>query len=586
MPYKQSSTTLQYWVLLDRIVQQLVLQTDKGENPDVAPLEDFNVRNIVSMLIKESEVKQWKEQADKMRKEHQNLQQRFGKREREVEAKNKEKDDMMEMLNKLKDKTGAGEQTSTSKLGNKWESCLPGCSSSALPPVCQEDPPWRMMVQSSTRNSPEEEYSSAIQPLKSFNWSKLPESQIEGTIWKRWMISRRIMRRNPSFVRKVKELSVIDGRRAQNCNILLLRLKLTNEEIRHAVLSMDEQEDLPKDMLEQVTHYHIFRVTSSPSIAPKKSDIELLEEHKHELDRMAKADRFLYDMSSINHYQQRLQSLYFKKKFAERVAEIKPKIKALSVASQEVVQSGALRQLLEVVLAFGNYMNKGQRGNAWGFKVSSLNKIADTKSSIDKSVTLLHYMITVLERKYPEMAAFSEELQTVPEAAKVNMTELEKDIGKLRSGLKNVEAGPQDRFVPLVSQFITVASFSFSDVEDSLSEAKQVFGKALVRFGEDTSNMQPDQFFGIFNTFLTAYSEAQQDNKNMARRKEEEERRELLEAQLKRDREQKGRKARAHAEEEGGDFDDLVSALRSGEEAADTDVLESSRERVVTRLNQ
>ncbi|KAF3844395.1 hypothetical protein F7725_007558 [Dissostichus mawsoni] len=279
-------------------------------------------------------------------------------------------------------------------------------------------------------------------------------------------------------------------------------------------------------------------------------------------------------------------------------------IRSLSVASQEVVQSGALLQLLEVVLAFGNYMNKGQRGNAWGFKVSSLNKIADTKSSIDKygNVTLLHYMITVLERKYPKMAAFSEELQTVPEAAKVNMTELEKDIGKLRSGMKNVEAelqyqqgrspqGPQDRFVPMVSQFITVASFSFSDVEDSLSEAKQVFGKALVRFGEDTSNMQPDQFFGIFNTFLTAYSEAQQDNENMARRKEEEERRELLEAQ-------KGRKARANAEEESGEFDDLVSALRSGEvfdrdmskmnrrKQRTQNVLESSRERVVTRLNQ
>lgn len=29
---------------------------------------------------------------------------------------------------------------------------------------------------------------------------------------------------------------------------------MTNEEIRHAILSMDEQEDLPKDMLEQVTH--------------------------------------------------------------------------------------------------------------------------------------------------------------------------------------------------------------------------------------------------------------------------------------------------------------------------------------------
>lgn len=32
----------------------------------------------------------------------------------------------------------------------------------------------------------------------------------------------------------------------------------------------------------------------------------------------------------INHYQQRLQSLYFKKKFAERVAEVKPKVEGKS----------------------------------------------------------------------------------------------------------------------------------------------------------------------------------------------------------------------------------------------------------------
>lgn len=31
-----------------------------------------------------------------------------------------------------------------------------------------------------------------------------------------------------------------------------LRLKLSNEEIRQAILMMDEQEDLAKDMLEQV----------------------------------------------------------------------------------------------------------------------------------------------------------------------------------------------------------------------------------------------------------------------------------------------------------------------------------------------
>lgn len=33
---------------------------------------------------------------------------------------------------------------------------------------------------------------------------------------------------------------------------------------------------------------------------------------------------------------------------------------------------------------------------------------------------------------------------------------------------------PKDKFVSVVSQFITVASFSFSEVEESFLEAKQV----------------------------------------------------------------------------------------------------------------
>ena len=54
---------------------------------------------------------------------------------------------------------------------------------------------------------------------------------------------------------------------------------------------------------------------------------------------------------------------------------------------------------MEIVLAFGNYMNRGARGNASGFKISSLNKIMDTKSSSNRNVTLLHYLIEMLEKK-------------------------------------------------------------------------------------------------------------------------------------------------------------------------------------------
>ena len=48
------------------------------------------------------------------------------------------------------------------------------------------------------------------------------------------------------------ELSVIDGRRAQNCTILLSKLKMSNHELAKAILNMDTREEIPKDMCEQV----------------------------------------------------------------------------------------------------------------------------------------------------------------------------------------------------------------------------------------------------------------------------------------------------------------------------------------------
>uniref|UniRef100_A0A8C6SJ90 Dishevelled associated activator of morphogenesis 1b n=1 Tax=Neogobius melanostomus TaxID=47308 RepID=A0A8C6SJ90_9GOBI len=576
MPHKRSGNTVQYWLLLDRIVQQMVLQNDKGHDPDVTPLENFNVKNVVRMLVNENEVKQWKEQAEKMRKEHHELQQRFEKKERECDAKTQEKEEMMQTLNKMKEKL---EKESTEHKNVK-----------------QQVAELTVRLHELSTNKLEGTVWMDVDDARVFKILDLEDIEKTFSAYQR---QQKEAEDDTLGSKKVKELSLIDGRRAQNCNILLSRLKLSNEEIKRAILTMDEQEDLPKDMLEQLLKF-----------IPEKSDVDLLEEHKHELDRMAKPDRFLYEMSRINHYQQRLQSLYFKKKFAERIAEIKPKVEALTRASKEILHSRSLKQLLEVVLAFGNYMNKGQRGNAYGFKVSSLNKIGDTKSSIDKNITLLHYLITILEKKYPKVLMFQEDLKSISEAAKVNMTELEKDIGHLRNGLKSVESEldyqkkrPQelgDKFVSVVSQFITVASFSFSDVEDSLTEAKELFLRAVKHFGEDAGKMQPDEFFGIFDQFLQSFSEAQQENENMRKRKEEEERRAKMEAQLKeqREKERKARKAKANGEDDGGEFDDLVSALRSGE-VFDKDLskmkrnrkrinsqnTDSSRERPVTKLN-
>lgn len=72
---------------------------------------------------------------------------------------------------------------------------------------------------------------------------------------------------------------------------------------------------------------------------------------------------------------------------------------AVIEASKQVFRSRKFRDLLEVVLAFGNYMNRGERGNATGFKIASINKIMDTKSSSNSKINLLDYLVMLLDQK-------------------------------------------------------------------------------------------------------------------------------------------------------------------------------------------
>ncbi|KFP02195.1 Disheveled-associated activator of morphogenesis 2, partial [Calypte anna] len=603
MPYKRNGGNFQQWQLLDRILQQIVLQDERGDDPDIAPLENFNVKNIIKMLVNENEVKQWRDQAEKFRKGKTDLDSVREQRPAELGAQfifswahpalsppvhfasrqtlfslscshytfQVKLTDFISFPPPPPPPPGGPLALSSSHMSENLPPLPPPLPFSSCPPPPAPPPPpggpppppgappfFNMGMpppstttfSSSGTSLKKKSIPQPSHPLKSFNWAKLSEERIHGTIWNEIddlkafkvldledfekmfsayqrhqilptcflsflffshhvggfsevglgyfhypQLSLSVSGEKhdtdcfpPPFLndiqkemgstedlylstRKVKELSVIDGRRAQNCVILLSKLKLSNEEIRQAILKMDEQEDLAKDMLEQLLKF-----------VPEKSDTDLLEEHKHEIERMARADRFLFEMSRIDHYQQRLQALFFKKKFPERLAEAKPKVEAILLASKELIRSKRLRQLLEVVLAFGNYMNKGQRGSAYGFKVSSLNKIADTKSSIDRNITLLHYLIMIFEKNYPDILDIQSELQHLPEAAKVNLVELEKEVNNIKTGLKAVEAELDyqkrrvresgDRFVPVMSDFITVASFSFSELEDLLNEAR------------------------------------------------------------------------------------------------------------------
>ncbi|XP_063226391.1 disheveled-associated activator of morphogenesis 1 isoform X2 [Bacillus rossius redtenbacheri] len=679
----------QYWLLFDRIMQQIILQAESGENPDVSPL-NIRVKDVVHLLAKEEELVAARTKAEELEKENSEVLTRLAKKEQELDLRTQEKEDIETTLGRVKErleKETAGHLETRQRVSeleyraselDHLVSCERGerhrlerlVSSGSLPDDakavglrttigdscsldvsrlssekggCPAPPPPPPMAQGppppppapgpppppqapgppppssvgappARADVPRKNVPQPSNPLKSFNWSKLPDTKVTGTIWSELDDSKLYTAMDLESIDRLfcayqkngvandgsvedlrqlgkcrtKILSVIDGRRAQNCTILLSKLKMSDEDICRAILSMDSKDQLPIDMVEQLLKF-----------TPSAEESALLEEHSEEIDSLARADRFLYEISKIPHYEQRLRSLHHKKRFGVWVGEVQPRIRAVMEAAREVARSRRLRRLLELVLALGNYMNRGARGDACGFRLASLNRLADTKSGAAKGTTLLHYLVDVLESKFKDILKLEEDMPHVREAAKVNMAELEKDMAQLRGGLKEVEreidfhrsqpAAAGDRFLPVMKEFLSAATCRFSELEDLFQDMKTRFDRAVRLFGEDNSTIQPDDFFGIFDAFLTALNEARQDNENMKRRREEEEKRAIQEAELKkRTIERKnsrdgivtkvggslkngyangvnGNSRRESVGDAKGEFDDLISALRTGD---------------------
>ncbi|XP_049825993.1 disheveled-associated activator of morphogenesis 1 isoform X2 [Aethina tumida] len=656
----------QHWLLFDRIVQQIVLQQNEKstiKDLDVCPI-NINVKEIVHLLAKEEELVAARKKAEELEKENTDMSNRLAKKEQELDQRTQEKEDIESSLSRIKERlekeTAAhietrqrmseleyraaeldrqincerGERFRLERLvssGNIPDDAkVIGLKSGVdvnnvdfkpefvapppPPPLAPPPPPMAPgpppppcapmapaiephKIEMVKKNVPQ-----PSNPLKSFNWSKIPDVKLNGTIWSELDDTKLYNAMELECIDKLfcayqksgvanegsiedlsklgknrsKVLSVIDGRRAQNCTILLSKLKMSDEEITKAILSMDSKEQLPIDMVEQLLKF-----------TPSPEEAALLEEHSDEIESLARADRFLYEISKVPHYEQRLRSLHYKKRFQLTLNEITPRITNVMEASREVSRSRRLRRLLEIVLALGNYMNRGARGNASGFRLTSLNRLADTKSSANKGTTLLHYLIQILEKKFKDIMRLDEDIPHVREASKVSLAELNKDMAHLRAGLRDVtkeiefhrtqSPTANDKFVPVMREFQATATCRLAEIEDLYQDMKTRFERAARLFGEDATNAQPDEFFGIFDAFLVSFMEAKQDNENMRKRQEEEEKRAKQEAELK-----KLTLERKHSREgilssinktvnlkngesPKGEFDDLISALRTGD---------------------
>jgi hypothetical protein len=119
----------------------------------------------------------------------------------------------------------------------------------------------------------------------------------------------------------------------------------------------------------------VFVLTELMKLVPTDDELASVKQYADDFKNLGSAERFIYEISEIHFYEDKLKAMAFKASFAEYREDADSLIKSLRQATKDVRSSTKFKELLKIILALGNYLNPGQRGGAYGFKISSLLKV-------------------------------------------------------------------------------------------------------------------------------------------------------------------------------------------------------------------
>ncbi|XP_036082274.1 protein diaphanous homolog 2 isoform X4 [Rousettus aegyptiacus] len=366
--------------------------------------------------------------------------------------------------------------------------------------------------------------------------------------------------------KRVKELRVLNPKTAQNLSIFLGSYRMPYEDIKNAILEVNE------DMLSEALIQNLIKHL------PEQKVLNELAQLKSEYDDLCEPEQFGVVMSSVKMLKPRLNSILFKLTFEEHINNIKPSIIAVTLACEELKKSESFNKLLELVLLVGNYMNSGSRNaQSLGFKINFLCKIRDTKSA-DQKTTLLHFLAEICEEKYQDILKFPEELEHVESASKVsaqilksNLAGMERQIVHLEGDIKKFPqtGNEHDKFVEKMTSFTKTARDQYEKLLTMHNNMVKLYENLGEYFIFDSKTVSIEEFFGDLSNFRTLFLEAVKENNKRQEMEEKTRRAKLAKEKAEQEKleRQKKKKQLIDINKEGdetGVMDNLLEALQSG----------------------
>ncbi|XP_052057086.1 formin-2 [Apodemus sylvaticus] len=324
---------------------------------------------------------------------------------------------------------------------------------------------------------------------------------------------------------KAKQVvKLLSNKRSQAVGILMSSLHLDMKDIQHAVVNLDNS------VVDLETLQALYENRA------QSDELEKIEKHsrsskdKENAKSLDKPEQFLYELSLIPNFSERVFCILFQSTFSESICSIRRKLELLQKLCETLKNGPGVMQVLGLVLAFGNYMNAGNktRGQADGFGLDILPKLKDVKSS-DNSRSLLSYIVSYYLRNFDEDAGREQcvfplaEPQELFQASQMKFEDFQKDLRKLKKDLKacEVEAGKvyqvssEEHMQPFkenMEQFISQAKIDQESQETALTETHKCFLETTAyyfmkpKLGE--KEVSPNVFFSVWHEFSSDFKDA------------------------------------------------------------------------------
>uniref|UniRef100_A0A224YZX3 Rho gtpase binding protein n=1 Tax=Rhipicephalus zambeziensis TaxID=60191 RepID=A0A224YZX3_9ACAR len=303
-----------------------------------------------------------------------------------------------------------------------------------------------------------------------------------------------------------EKVTLLEHNRLRNMAISRRKIELATDVVVKAVNSLDLKtisQDCVDILLRMV-----------PNDAETKAYREY-EREKKPVDALTDEDKFLLQLTKIERLSQKLNIMSYIASFSENIQIITPQVHAITAASRAIKSSKRLRKLLEVILAFGNYMNSSKRGPAYGFKLQSLDMLADTKTA-DRKISLLHYIVETVSSKFPDLMGFDQELRFVERACTVTLENILTDSHELEKGMdlckRELALRRDSKDAAVLQEFLAQSEEKLRRLQQDIKTAQEAYAGCVEYFGESARSVATNIFFSMFVRFIKAFKQADQEN--------------------------------------------------------------------------